>query len=57
MTLTILEFSDDAATVVYTATARRRMGDPYQAIMARTYSRQDGWWLLVVHQQTLMMAS
>jgi hypothetical protein len=44
--------TDDVATVLYTAAARRGDADVYSAQMASTYVRRDGAWRLATHVQT-----
>ena len=47
----VLELGDEAAVVVYRATARR--GDmSYAALFSSSYVREGGVWKLAVHQQT-----
>jgi hypothetical protein len=41
----------NAVTLVYTATAQRKGGQPYIALISSTYVR-DSDWKLVVHQHT-----
>lgn len=38
--------------LVYVATASRGEGDPFHALMSSVYTRHDGQWRLVLHQQT-----
>jgi hypothetical protein len=47
----VVPLSANAATVVYTATARREGKEPYIALISSTYVH-DRTWQLVVHQQT-----
>ena len=44
--------SGDCAVVVYSAVAVPPGGEPYRAVMASTYVRQQGRWRLLVHQQS-----
>jgi hypothetical protein len=45
--------AQDVASVVYAAAARRPgQGRPYRALASSVYVRQDGVWLLALHQQT-----
>jgi hypothetical protein len=47
----VLRLTDDTAVVAYRATAVRE-DEPYTALIASTYVREDGAWKLAVHQQT-----
>ena len=49
----VLSLGEGGATVAYQATAERQ-GTRYRAWMSSTYTRVDGRWRLVVHQQTPM---
>ncbi|GEK78734.1 nuclear transport factor 2 family protein [Agrococcus baldri] len=49
----LLVLGDDAASLVYTGTARREQGDDFVASMASTYVREGGGWRLALYQQTL----
>jgi len=48
----VVPLDDDAAVVVYRATAQRDGDEPYRAAMSSTYVRRGGEWRLAVHQQT-----
>lgn len=49
----LLKVSDDQAILVYTGQASRGNSEPdFAALMASTYTRQDGVWRLVLYQQT-----
>jgi hypothetical protein len=48
----VLRLGDDAASIAYRVTARRRDEDAYSAVASSSYARHDGTWQLVVHQQT-----
>jgi hypothetical protein len=43
---------DDAAALVYRATAQRPGEPEYRAMMTSVYARRDGSWRMVLHQQT-----
>lgn len=47
----VISLSSNAATLVYSATARRKGSAPYVTLISSTYVR-DHTWQLVVHQQT-----
>lgn len=49
----VVSLLDDAAVLVYEATARRE-GDaaPYTALVSTTYVNRDGAWKLAFHQQS-----
>jgi len=48
----LLELGDDGALLTYRFTGRRGDEQGYEALMSRAYSRSDGAWKLVLHQQT-----
>jgi hypothetical protein len=48
----VVPLADDAAVVVYRATAQRAGEEPYRAAMSSTYVRRGDEWRLAVHQQT-----
>ncbi len=48
----LVEFSDQAAAVVYRVVAHHGGAEPYRALISSTYVRADGAWRLVLHQQT-----
>ncbi|WP_199516654.1 nuclear transport factor 2 family protein [Nucisporomicrobium flavum] len=48
----VTPLGDDAAVVVYEATAARPGEPPYRAIICSTYVRRPEGWRLLVHQQT-----
>ncbi|MGH8771981.1 MAG: nuclear transport factor 2 family protein [Burkholderiales bacterium] len=47
----VIALTSNAATLVYKATAKRKGGAQYVALISSTYVR-DRTWQLVVHQQT-----
>jgi hypothetical protein len=47
-----VELSADAGLVTYRAVAQRPGRPPYEALMTSVYSRREGAWRLVLHQQT-----
>lgn len=47
----VLELGDTVAAVVYRATAKRGESE-YTALFNSTYIREDGTWMLALHQQT-----
>lgn len=47
----VVKLSDEAATLTYKVTARRKGSDAYVALISSTYARNNVWQL-VVHQQT-----
>lgn len=47
----VVDLHDDAAVVVYTATAERDSQE-YRAAVSSVYARRDGRWQLTVHHQT-----
>jgi ketosteroid isomerase-like protein len=49
---TLLELSDGAAALVYTARAHRAGEDEYVAAMTSVYRETGDGWKLVIHQQT-----
>lgn len=49
--LNVLALTEDAAAVIYKATARRKGSEPYTALICSTYVRA-ATWQLVVHQQS-----
>jgi hypothetical protein len=48
----VLPLGEEAATVVYRATAQREGHPEYTALMSTSYVRRDGEWLIAFHQQT-----
>jgi hypothetical protein len=48
----VVQAGADVGVVVYRARARRRDQPQYAAVMSSLYSRRDGVWRLVLHQQT-----
>jgi hypothetical protein len=50
--VTVVPLAPQAAALVYTATAQRTSGAPYEANVTSVYAHRDGMWQLVVHQQT-----
>jgi hypothetical protein len=48
----ILEVGDEGAVLTYQFTGRRGDGQAYVALMSSAYSRSNGAWKLVLHQQT-----
>jgi hypothetical protein len=48
----LLEVGRDGAVLTYQFTGRRGDDQPYVALMTSAYSRSDGTWKLVLHQQT-----
>ena len=49
------EPAGDVAVLTYAATATRGSSNAYQALVGTTYSRVDGAWKLLIHQQTAVM--
>lgn len=47
----VVQLTEQAAVVVYKATARRKGSEPYTALISSTYVR-GATWQLVLHQQT-----
>jgi hypothetical protein len=43
---------EDAGVLVYRVVARRAGGEPYRAVIASTFVREDGAWRLAFHQQS-----
>lgn len=48
----LLEIGDDGAVLTYRFTGRRGEEQSYEALMTSAYSRNEGSWKLVLHQQT-----
>ena len=48
----VIGATPENGTVVYRATAQREGGAPYDALMTSVYTRRDGRWRLLLHQQT-----
>jgi hypothetical protein len=48
----VIEVTTDSAVVVYRVQARRAGEEPYDAMVASVFARQDGVWKLAFHQQT-----
>ena len=48
----VIDFGRDSALVTYRATSRRGGEAEYRALMSSVYSRRDGAWKLVLHQQS-----
>jgi len=52
----VLDLGDDAAVVVYAASAQRDGQPEYRALMSSTWVRRTGGWRLALHQQTPLPA-
>ena len=48
----VIALSNEAATLLYRATAQRQGQPEYRALMSTTYVRVNGEWLVKLHQQT-----
>ena len=48
----VIELGDGGALLTYRFTGRRGTDEPYEALMSSAYSRSNGTWKLVLHQQT-----
>jgi hypothetical protein len=48
----VVHAGDGVAVVVYTVSAQRDGQPVYQALMSSTYTRREGRWTLLLHQQT-----
>ena len=47
-----LSLSDKAALLAYKVSAQREGDEPYEALISSTYTKVDGQWKLIFHQQT-----
>lgn len=48
----VILLSENAGVLTYRVTAQREGGNPYMALISSTYTRSDGAWKLILHQQT-----
>lgn len=48
----LLEPSENIAILTYEAKAKRKDGQPYQALVSSAYIKRDDGWKLAFHQQT-----
>ena len=48
----LVPLTDDSAVLAYRAVAQRTGAAEYRALMATTYVRREGRWLVALHQQT-----
>jgi hypothetical protein len=48
----VLEVGDDGAVLTYRFAGRRGDDETYEALMSSAYSKGNGAWKLVLHQQT-----
>jgi Domain of unknown function (DUF4440) len=53
----VVALGDEVAALIYTANAERAGQSPYEAAITSVYRRRDGWWELVLHQQTPLSSS
>lgn len=48
----VVELSDGAVVLTYEASAERKTGEPYRALVSTGYVKRDGKWKMAFHQQT-----
>jgi hypothetical protein len=48
----LLDLGDEGAVLTYQFSGRREGDRPYEALMSSAYSKENGSWKLVLHQQT-----